>query len=49
MISVVTSYQYPGMGSKDVYLRLSDGSGDMGGEVVLLQRAVYGLRQAVRQ
>ena len=29
-----------------VYTRLPAGCGDMGGEVVLLQRAVYGLRQA---
>ena len=32
-----------------VYMRLSAGCGDMSGEVVLLQRAVYGLRQAGRQ
>ena len=32
-----------------VYTRLPAGCGDMSGEVVLLQRAVYGLRQAGRQ
>ena len=32
-----------------VYMRLPAGCGDMSGEVVLLQRAVYGLRQAGRQ
>ena len=32
-----------------VYTRLSAGCEDMSGEVVLLQRAVYGLRQAGRQ
>ena len=32
-----------------VYIRLPAGCGDMSGEVVLLQRAVYGLRQAGRQ
>ena len=32
-----------------VYMRLPTGCGDMGGEVVLLQRAVYGLRRAGRQ
>ena len=32
-----------------VYMRLPAGCGDMGGEVVLLQRAVYRLRQAGRQ
>ena len=32
-----------------VYMRLSAGCGNMSGEVVLLQRAVYGLRQAGRQ
>ena len=31
------------------YIKLPAGCGDMGGEVVLLQRAVYGLRQAGRQ
>ncbi|CAN0476485.1 unnamed protein product [Ascophyllum nodosum] len=30
-------------------MRLPAGCGDMSGEVVLLQRAVYGLRQAGRQ
>ena len=34
---------------KAVYMRLPAGCGDMSGEVVLLQRAVYGLRQAGRQ
>ena len=29
-----------------VYMRLPAGYGDMGGEVILLQRAMYGLRQA---
>ena len=32
-----------------VYTRLPAGCGDMSGEVILLQRAVYGLRQAGRQ
>ena len=32
-----------------VYMRLPAGCGDISGEVVLLQRAVYGLRQAGRQ
>ena len=32
-----------------VYMRHPAGCGDMSGEVVLLQRAVYGLRQAGRQ
>ena len=32
-----------------VYMRLPAGCGDMSGEAVLLQRAVYGLRQAGRQ
>ena len=32
-----------------VYMRLPTGCGHMSGEVVLLQRAVYGLRQAGRQ
>ena len=32
-----------------VYTRLPAGCGDISGEVVLLQRAVYGLRQAGRQ
>ena len=32
-----------------VYMRLPAGCGDTSGEVVLLQRAVYGLRQAGRQ
>ena len=32
-----------------VYMRLPAGCGDMSGEVVLLQRAVYGFRQAGRQ
>ena len=32
-----------------VYMRLPAGCGDMSGEVVLLQCAVYGLRQAGRQ
>ena len=32
-----------------VYTRLPAGCEDMSGEVVLLQRAVYGLRQAGRQ
>ena len=32
-----------------VYMRLPAGCGDMRGEVVLLQRGVYGLRQAGRQ
>ena len=32
-----------------VYMRLPAGWGDMSGEVILLQRAVYGLRQAGRQ
>ena len=32
-----------------VYMRLSAGWGDMSGEVVLPQRAVYGLRPAGRQ
>ena len=34
---------------KAVYMRLPAGCGDMSVEVVLLQRAVYGLRQAGRQ
>ena len=34
---------------KAVYMLLPVGCGDMGGEVVVLQRAVYGLRQASRQ
>ena len=32
-----------------VYMRLPAGCGDMSGEVVLLQRTVYGLRQAGRK
>ena len=32
-----------------IYKRLPAGCGDMSGEAVLLQRAVYGLRQAGRQ
>ena len=32
-----------------VYMRLPAGCGDMSGQVVLLQRSVYGLRQAGRQ
>ena len=32
-----------------VYMRLLAGSGDVSDEVVLLKRAVYGLRQAGRQ
>ena len=32
-----------------VYMRLPADCGDMSGEVVLLQRAVYGLRQAALQ
>ena len=34
---------------EDIYMRLPAGGGEMSGEVVLLQRAVYGLRQAGRQ
>ena len=32
-----------------VYMRLPAGCGDVSGDIVLLQRAVYGLRQAGRQ
>ena len=32
-----------------VYMRLPAGCGDMSGEIILLQRAVYGLRQVGRQ